>query len=136
MDFEDSTTALIQSLRNAQLEDSCELASDSPVQIHTGKHRTQSERRAEVPRGGVPVELYTSPSRTGSMETISPHTSRLEQIVQSPSWRRGESFVRQSRDHADDPFVTSANNVQAQSQGKHSSGKLTTAFSNLFQIKS
>ena len=78
-----------------------------------------------VAHGGVPIDLYASPSKVGSIETMSPNAGRLKQIAESPSWRRGETFVRQSQDHADDPFITSANSAQAQNQGKHLS--LTTS---------
>ena len=41
----------------------------------------------------------------------SPSTSRRQDILQSPSWRRGEGFVLQSAG-VDDPFVSSREAIQ------------------------
>lgn len=116
----------MHSLRTTQIDESIQQISGSPSAIREGKHYAQSERRAENTRGSIIVEMYSSPSKSAtadivlhnSSEKSSPNANRYKQIVESPSWRRGENFVRQSRDQSEDPFVTNANAGQNPGQGK------------------
>lgn len=97
------------------MDDSIERISGSPVSMRQDKHYAQSERRADVTRGSV-FEIFSSPSKSGSIGKLhnqasansSPTTERYKNIVESPSWRREEKFVRQTQ-QADDPFVSGAN---------------------------
>ena len=116
--------SLIHSLRNTQIDESIQQISGSPSAIREGKHYAQSERRADNTRGSFIVEMYSSPSKSNtadivldnSSEKSSPNQNRYKQIVGSPSWRRGENFVRQSRDQSEDPFIT--NTIAGQNPGQ------------------
>ena len=97
----------------------------SPRAIREGKLYAQSERRAENNRDSI-VEMYSSPSKSATADVIlhnssemsSLNANRYKQIVESLSWRRGENFIRQSRDQSEDPFVTAADSGQNQGQGQ------------------
>lgn len=107
------------------MEDSARQISGSPGAIRERKNHSQSERRADSTRAGV-VKVYSSPSKSSPADvrllnasaSSSPNASRYKQIIESPSWRRGENFVRQSQDLSEDPFVTSADAGQNSTQGK------------------
>lgn len=113
----DDSAALIHSLRNIQVEgEPASCLSGSPLEAHDGKDCSLAECRAEKNQGPIIRSVYTSPSDSNTTVNIlhhgsaksSPDADRYKQIVESPSWRRGENFVRQSRDRSEDPFVTSA----------------------------
>lgn len=57
--------------------------------------------------------------RNGSASS-SPTTDRIKEIRESPSWRGHHegSFVRQSGDHSDDPFVSNGSTAQSPGQGE------------------
>lgn len=125
--FADDTTALIRSLRKSQLEEeTSEHPSASPIEAHGGKNRPLTERRVEKTQSRVTASVYASPSNSNTTESLlrhesaksSPDADRYKQIVESPSWRRGEIFVRQSRDRSEDPFVTSTTTALAPGRGK------------------
>ena len=126
--FPDDTAALIHSLRKAQVEEEAtsERSSASPIEAHNGKNRPLPERRAEKKQSRVAASVYASPSNSNTTESFlchesaksSPDADRYKQIVESPSWRRGENFVRQSRDRSEDPFVTSTPTVLAPGRSK------------------
>ena len=108
---------MIHSLRKIHLgEEPGEHLSGSPVEAHDGKNRSLAECRLEKPHDRVIKSVYASPSNSNATENFlhaqsaksSPDADRYKQIVGSPSWRRGENFVRQSRDRSEDPFVTNA----------------------------
>lgn len=125
--FSDDTAPLIHSLRKARLEEeTLEHSSESPFEAHNDKNFPLVERRVEKGQGRVAASVYASPSNSNTTESLlrhesaksSPDADRYKQIVESPSWRRGENFVRQSRDRSEDPFVTSSNTVLAPGRGK------------------
>ena len=118
---------MIHSLRKVQLgEESTEHLSGSPVEAYDGITRPLTERRVEKSQGHVVTSVYASPSKSNTTESFlhpesaksSPDADRYKQIVESPSWRRGENFVRQSRDRSEDPFVTSTTTGLAPGRGK------------------
>jgi hypothetical protein len=103
-------------MRKTQLEgETGEHLSGSPIEARDSKNRSFAEQRGEKTQGRVAGSVYASPSKSNETENClchtstksSPDTDRYKQIVESPSWRRGELFVRQSRDRSEDPFVTS-----------------------------
>lgn len=85
----------------------------SPAGAREAQSSTQSEKRHN-PISSRAVVLTRSPSSNGIVRrdagysastNSSPTTSRHQEIMESPSWRRGEGFVRQSAG-VDDPFVS------------------------------
>ncbi|MCJ1298177.1 hypothetical protein MMC08_000966 [Hypocenomyce scalaris] len=110
----DGTTALMQSLRAAQIHDSDEPTGESPAVSRQAKRYAHSERPADTTRVNV-VKDSSSPSKTGGIGNIagntvsagsSPSARRHQDILASPSWRRA-GFVHQ-HGQAEDPFTTSS----------------------------
>lgn len=106
---EDPTAVLLQSLRAVQIDDSIERISGSPVASRETKHYASS---GDFNRCAV-VDIYSSPSKSASIGNFnmpsadsSPNAERHKQIMESPSWRRGDGFVRQVHGQVDDPFVS------------------------------
>ena len=108
---EDSNTALLHSLRAVQIDDSIERISSSSAVSRDTKHYPSSE---DFNHGNI-RDTYSSPSKSASIGNFtlpsansSPNAERHQQIMESPSWRRGgDSFVRHVQAHVDDPFVSS-----------------------------
>lgn len=107
---QDPTAALFHSLRAVQIDDSIERISGSPLAIREPKHYASS---ADFNRGTM-LDTYSSPSKSASIGNFnmpsansSPHAERHKQIMESPTWRRGDGFVRQVSAQVDDPFVSS-----------------------------
>ena len=96
----------------------------SPAGAREAQSSAQSEQRHN-PISSSALVLAGSPSSNGIVRrgagysastNSSPTTSRHQEIMESPSWRRGEGFVRQSPG-VDDPFV-STRAVQDSSLGQ------------------
>ena len=108
---QDPTAALLQSLRAVQIDDSIERISSSPAAAHESRHFALS---ADLGRGKM-LDTYSSPSKSAGIGNLnihsansSPTVERHKEIMESPSWRRGDSsFVRHVRAQVDDPFVSS-----------------------------
>lgn len=119
-----ATSALERSLLAAELDTSIESISVSSAgkpTVYVSPHR-----RAEGVRAGAGT---ASPSSSAGVATFaprqqssadsSPNATRYKDIVESPSWRQGGGFVRQSAGSSEDPFVSSQAAAQGPSQGKH-----------------
>ncbi len=121
---------LIHSLQAAQVDPAIETISGSPMTTRGGKYLPQLERRIDR---SIFTEAQLSPSKAGNVKRItsttsSPTTNRAKDIRESPSWRNKDgSFVRRSGNHGEDPFVSSANAVQSQGQGKSSLSSIDSA---------
>ncbi len=89
-----------------QIDDSIERISSSPVASRETKHYASS---ADFNRGTI-LDTYSSPSKSGKFNmpsaNSSPRAERHKQIMESPTWRRGEGFVRQVHAQVDDPFIS------------------------------
>ena len=93
------------------MDDSIERISSSPV---TARESQRYASSADLGRGKM-LDTYSSPSKsTGIMNlnvpsaNSSPTAERHKEIMESPSWRRGNSsFVRHVHAQVDDPFVSS-----------------------------
>lgn len=110
--WQDPAAALFHSLRAVQIDDSIERISGSPLATREPKHCVSS---AEFNRGTM-LDTYSSPSKSAGIGNLnmsstnsSPHAERHKQIMESPTWRRKDSFVRQVHAQVDDPFVSSGN---------------------------
>ena len=117
---EDSTAALLHSLRAAQIDDSIERISSSSAVTRETKQYASS---ADSNRGHI-HDVYSSPSKSASIGNFtlpsansSPSAERHQRIMESPSWRREDSFVRHVQAQVEDPFVSSGTN-HASSAGK------------------
>ena len=112
--FTDPTNALANSLKAAAaLDESIQFISMSPAGARKAQSSAQSEQRHNAISSNT-RRLADSPSSNGILRRgagysastdSSPTTSRHQEIMESPSWRRGEGFVRQSAG-VDDPFVS------------------------------
>ena len=108
-------------MKAAALDDSIQYISVSDIQGQTQPQLLTNSIRRAVPAGSSPTSsngvARFGPGYTASTNS-SPTASRHQEIMQSPSWRRGEDFVRQSAG-VDDPFVSSRAVGRSPSQGKH-----------------
>ena len=106
-------------MKAAALDDSIQYISVSDSQGQTQPQLLTNSIRRAVPAGLSPTSsngvARFDPGYAASANS-SPTTSRHQEIMQSPSWRRGEGFVRQSAG-ADDPFVSSRAVGRSPSQG-------------------
>lgn len=107
----------------AALDQSIQYISMSPRGAREAQSSAQADRRNNSIRTNA--LLLSSPSSSNGMagrgapltasDKSSPTTSRHQEIMASPSWRRGEAFVRQSAG-VDDPFISNRGG-QGSSQG-------------------
>ena len=108
---QDPTAVLLQSLRAVQIDDSIERISSSPI---TGRDSQRYASSADL-GGGKILDTYSSPSKSTGIANFnipsansSPTAERHKEIMESPSWRRGDSsFVRHVHAQVEDPFVSS-----------------------------
>lgn len=120
----DPTQALADSLKAAVLDDSIQFISISPAGARETQSSLVSDRRDTSIRTNALA--LASPSSSNDMarhgagytpsNNSSPTARRHQEIMESPSWRRGEGFVRQSA-RVDDPFVSNRTS-QGSSQGE------------------
>ncbi len=119
-----ATAALEQSLLAVKLDDSIERISVSSAgksKSHASlEHRTDIVRAvpsAASPSSSASVAAF-GPGRNASARS-SPTSTRYQNIIDSPNWRKSASFVRQSAVANDDPFVSDMAASQPSTLGKH-----------------
>lgn len=119
-----ATAALEQSLLAVKLDDSIERISVSsagkPTSLVSSEHRTDIIRAlpSTVSPSSSAGAAAFGPGRNASARS-SPTSTRYQNIIDSPNWRKSASFVRQSAAANDDPFVSDMAASQPSTLGEH-----------------
>lgn len=92
-------------MKAAALDDSIQYISVPDVHGQTQPQHLASSMRRNLPALSSPASSTDRVRFGPSSANSSPTANRHQEIMQSPSWRRGEGFVRQSAG-VDDPFVS------------------------------